>query len=67
MSNTHNSTHPIAGKPTVTDRFAPGTFTDVTGTDRADAAVPGKDRTLLFLRHGEQQLLLVIPVALLIG
>lgn len=70
MSNTHNSTHPIAGKPTVTDRFAPGTFTPNPSPAPTGRMLLSQARieTLLFLRHGEQQLLsLVIPVALLIG
>ena len=70
MSNTHSSTHPTAGKPTVTDRFAPGTFTPNPTPAPTGRMLLSQARieTLLFLRHGEQQLLsLVIPVALLIG
>lgn len=70
MSNTHSSTHPTPGKPTFTDRFAPGTFTPNPTPAPTGRMLLSQARieTLLFLRHGEQQLLsLVIPVALLIG
>ena len=61
MSNTHSSTHPTPGKPT----FTPNPTPAPTGRMLLSQA---RIETLLFLRHGEQQLLsLVIPVALLIG
>ena len=65
-----NSTNPTAGQPAGADRFAPGTFAPNPTPAPTGRMLLSQARieTMLFLRHGEQQLLsLVIPVALLIG